>query len=83
VSAAAQEADMTHFSQHVSGFIAMNLLHIGRSVDFEKPCLSVCPHANTILTQYRQGMHGSTGGTNLKQVTSDERQELDNIWQIY
>jgi hypothetical protein len=83
VSAAAQGADMTLFSQHVSGFIAMNLLHNGRSVDFEKPCLPVCPHANTTLTQSRQGMHGRTGGANLKQVTLDESQELNNIWQIY
>jgi len=53
------------------------------SVGFESPCLPVCQHANTALTQSRQGMHGSTSGANLQQVTSDESQESNNIWQIY
>jgi len=90
VSAAVQRADMTLFSRHVSGFIAMNLLHIGRCDPCKKcmlasraPTSPVCQHANTTLTQSRQGIHGSTGGTNLQQVTSYESQELSNIWQIY
>jgi len=83
VSAAAQGADMTLFSQHVSGFIAM--LHIGRCDPCRKCLLASRSPASLYvhMTISRQGMHGSTGEASLQQVTSDESQELNNIWQIY
>jgi hypothetical protein len=64
-------------------FILLGVIH-ARNVCWLREALPPSMStSNTKLTQPSRGICGSTGGGKLQQVTSDESQELNNIWQIY